>query len=379
MDAPHLSPCTQAPSARRLRALRTGATLALAVLLSAACDVIEEPEAPEPEPRPVKTLKLEAPDQLAERRFTGRIQSQHRAWVSFRVGGELEAMHADVGDHVEAGAVLAELDDEDYAREVEELEARLEAAKARHAFAATEYLRAASLVEEEAITRSEYDQAARQRDEARAEAASLRAGLALARDQLAYTRLEAPFDGAIAERRFDPHEAVPPQEPVFMLEDLEQLEVEVGIPEELMAFRDRIRDVRIRVPALDAVYPGLLRTVGVDIMPERQTYPIRAGITEPDEALLPGMTAEVILEADLSPDEHFRIPLTAVHEHDGERKVWIRDSDGQVYRRAVEIAALDRDSALVHSGLEAGDEVVTAGVHHLQPGQPTRRLEPEGP
>ncbi|ABM63056.1 efflux RND transporter periplasmic adaptor subunit [Halorhodospira halophila] len=359
--------------------LRAAVLLVSALALATGCTDHGAEEPPDQRPRPVQTLILEDPDQLAERRFTSRVAAQNRAWVSFRVGGELEGVHAEVGDRVAAGERLAELDDSDHVREVDELEAQLEAARARQAYAATEYLRAAQLVEEEAITQSEYDQAARQRDEAQAEAASLQAGLALARDRLAYTRLRAPFDGAVAERRFDTHEAVPPQEPVYLLEDLSQLEVEVGIPEEFMVYRDHLQQVQVRIPALDAVYPGRIRTVGVDVLPERQTYPVQVALTEPGEQLLPGMTAEVIFHAEMDPSEGFRIPLTALHEHDNEHQVWLRGDDGTVRRQAVELIALDRRSALVADGLETGDEVVTAGVHHLAEGQPTRRMDPEAP
>ncbi len=361
--------------------LSTRAALLIAggLALLAGCTDPGTEEPPEEQPRPVQTLVLDEPDRLAERRFTGRIEARHRAWVSFRVGGELESVHAEIGDRVAAGERLAELDDTDHAREVDELQAQLEAAQAREAYAATEYLRAAELVEEEAITRSEYDQAARQRDEARAEAASLQAGLALARDRLAYTRLRAPFDGAIAERRFDAHEAVPPQEPVYLLEDLSQLELEVGIPEEFRIYEDRLRHVEVRVPALDAVFPGRIRTVGIDVLPERQTYPVQVALADPDDRVLPGMTAEAVFQADLGPGEGFRVPLTALHEHDGEPRVWLRDDDGRVQRQRVELLALDRDSALIGDGLDSGDEVVTAGVHHLAEGQPTRRMDPEAP
>ncbi|MCG5538122.1 efflux RND transporter periplasmic adaptor subunit [Halorhodospira sp. 9622] len=367
---PHHAP---APLLRTVTLLVTG----LALVTGCGDPGTEQP--PEERPRPVQTLVLEDPGRLAERRFTGRVEAQHRAWVSFRVGGELDTIHADVGDRVAAGERLAELDDSDHAREVEELEAQLEAARARQAYAATEYLRAAQLVEEEAITQSEYDQAARQRDEARAEAASLQAGLALARDRLAYTRLRAPFEGAVAERRFDAYEAVPPQEPVYLLEDLSQLEVEVGIPEEFMVYREHLQQVQVHVPALNAVFPGRIRTVGVDVLPERQTYPVQVTLADPDDRVLPGMTAEAVFRADLGPGEGFRVPLTAVHKHDGEPHVWLRGEDHRVRRQAVELLALDRGSALVGDGLETGDEVVTAGVHHLAEGQPTRRMDAEAP
>lgn len=351
------------------------------ILLAATLAACSDPDADEPtteQPRPVATLVLDDPDRLAERRFTSRIEARHRAWVSFRVDGELERVDSEVGDTVAAGEELARLDDEDYAKEVTEIEAQLEAARAREAFTATDYLRAAQLVAEGAIPESEYDRAAQQRDEARAEAASLQTRLERAQDQFDYTRLEAPFGGVVAERRFDAGEAVSAGEPVFLLEDLSSLEAEIAIPEELMAYRDHLHEVVVRVPAVDDTYPATVRTVGVDILPERQTYPVVVTLTDTGDEVLPGMTAEVIVRADPDLGLGLRVPLTAVYEHNGEPHVWLRDADGRVQRQAVDIAALDGRSALIAEGLSPGDEVVTAGVHHLREGQPTRRMDREG-
>lgn len=368
----------QRPPDRRVDRWTTLALgLALGVALAACTDPGTE-EPPAEQPRPVQTLTLEDPDRLAGRSFTSRVEAQHRAWVSFRVGGELDAVHADVGDTVAAGEELARLDDDDYAREVAELEARLEGARAREAYAATEYLRAEELVEDGVITESEYDQAARRRDEARADTASLRAGLALAQNQLRYTRLKAPFGGVIAERRFEPGEAVTAGDPVFLVEDLSQLEAVIGIPEELMVYRNHLHDVRVRIPALGTTYPASVRTVGVDIPPERQTYPVVVTLEDTEGEVMPGMTAEVIVRADPDLGRGLRVPLTALHEHEGEPHVWLRDADGDARRQRVAIAALDGRSALIKEGLAPGDEVVTAGVHHLREGQPTRRMDREG-
>ncbi|BAU56838.2 efflux RND transporter periplasmic adaptor subunit [Halorhodospira halochloris] len=344
-----------------------------------ACDVgVEEPH--QQLPRPVKTITLEAPDQLAERRFTGRTRATDRAWLAFRVGGEIDKLEVDTGDRVTEGDLLARLDQRDFRNEVDELEATLLAAQARLAHARAEHSRAADLVEEQAISRSEYDQAQRQRQEAEADIASLRARLSHARNRLEYTELRAPFDGAVAERRFEKHEPVQPQEPVFFLENLQHIEIEVGIPEEFMLYRERIEEITVRIPALgkETSYPARLESVGVDILPERQTYPVRVVVEEHDERLLPGMTAEVIFHADMGPGDGFRLPLAAVFEHNGEPSVWLRDAEqGSVSRQSIEAIGFDRDRVVVGAGLEAGDEVVVAGVDHLREGQKTRRLGEE--
>ncbi|WP_242464537.1 efflux RND transporter periplasmic adaptor subunit [Halorhodospira abdelmalekii] len=377
-----------APGIAAIRpALFSGGALLTLLLLGALLSGCEQEQGePAPaSPRPVKTLILDDPTALVERRFTGRTEAAQRAWVAFRVGGEIVELTADIGDRVEAGALLGRLDPRDFRHEVAELDSTLEAATARRAHARAEYRRAAELFADGAISHSEYDRTARQREEAEADVTALRARLAHARDRLADTELRAPFAGAIAARRFEPEEAVQPQEPVFLLENLERLEVEVGLPEELIGYREQIEQIVVRIPALDgAKFPGELQRVATGLLPERQTYPVRIAIQggdEGDERLLPGMTAEVIFGADLhQATDRFRLPPAALFEYDGAPHVWLRDpEEGRVARQRVEVIAFDRDRVVVGGGLEAGDEVVVAGVAHLRPDQPTRRLPAEGP
>ena len=365
---------------KQRRTLLSLLTVLIAAVSISACEVgVEEPH--EKRPRPVKTVTLESPDHLAERRFTGRTRAAERAWLAFRVGGEINKIAVETGDRVTTGDLLARLDQSDFRNRVDELEATLAAAQARLAHVRAEHARATKLVEENAISRSEFDQAERQLQEAEADLASLRARLTQARNRLEYTELRAPFGGAVAERRSEPYEPVQPQEPVLLLENLEQIEVEVGIPEELMLYRDRVEEITVHIPALgeDNTYSATLASVGVDVLPERQTYPVRVVIEEDAKRLLPGMTAEVIFRAALRPDKGFHLPLAAVFAHEGEPNVWLRDPEqGTVSRHRIDVAGFEGDRIVVGSGLQTGDEVVVAGVGYLRDGQKTRRLEPEG-
>lgn len=354
------------------------AILIMAIGISACQGGVQEP--PRELPRPVKTITLQSPESLAERRFSGRTKAAEQAWLAFRVGGEIDRLAVDTGDRVAQGDLLARLDQRDFRNQVDELEAARKATQARLAHARAEHSRAKGLVTEQAISRSEYDQAQRRLQEAKAELDSLQARLAHARDRLTYTELRAPFDGAVAKRRFEPYEPVKPQEPVFLLENLERIEVEVGIPEELILYRERIKEIEAHIPALDtdATFAAKLDSVGIDILPQHQTYPVSVIITENDPRLLPGMTAEVIFKADLRAGEGFRLPLSAVFEHEGEPSVWLRRPEqGTVTRQPIETLGFNGDRVVIGAGLKTGDQVVVAGVDYLQEGQKTRRLGEE--
>ena len=72
-----------------------------------------------------------------------------------------------------------------------------------------------------------------------------------------------------------------------------------------------------------------------------------------------------------------RLPLTAVLDEQGRHAVWVLDGKTlRVKKRAVTLAGIDSQTVTVASGLQAGETVVTAGVHLLRDGMRVRRLDP---
>lgn len=415
--------------------------LPLALLLGGCTD--DPGESPEPE-RPVKLVTVGEQDALVQRRFSGRTQAAERSWLAFRVGGVVEAVDVERGDRVEQGERLARLDPRDFERRVRELEgalvearaeqlmlergareeerrqleAALEATEAREEQAESEYRRVARMREDGHVSQSEYDRARRSLREAAADRRSAREALAIARaggreeereaargrisrlqaqldqarDALGDSELKAPFTGFVAERDLEPHEPVQAHHPVILFEDLDAIEVEVGVPEGLLAWRDRLEAVEVRIPALGgARFAAHIRSVGVDVLPGRQTYPVKVRLEPPHpltlpatavapDRVLPGMTAEVMFRARPQSGEGIMLPPSALVEHDGRHAVWVRDpEDGRVAPRQVEVLGTDSLGVRVQGDLEPGDEVVSAGAGQLREGQRTRRFNDDVP
>lgn len=415
--------------------------LILALVLTGCGEGPSEPPAPE---RPVKLVTVSERDTLIERRFSGRTQAAERAWLAFRVGGVVESVAVERGERVDEGDLLARLDPRDFQRRVRELEgglvearaeqlmlergareeerrqleARLEAAGAREEQAESEYRRVARMRDDGHVSQSEYDRARRalreaaadrrsaqealtiaraggreeEREAARGRIRRIEAQLEQARDALEDSELRAPFTGYVAERDLERHEPVQAHHPVVLFEDLESIEIEVGIPEGLLAWRDRLEAVEVRIPALDdARFCASIRSVGVDVLPGRQTYPVKVRLETPDpltlpataldpDRVLPGMTAEVAFRARPEPGVGVVLPPSALVEHAEGYAVWVRDpEDGRVAPRQVEVLGADGRGVRVQGDLEPGDEVVSAGAGRLREGQRTRRFNDEAP
>lgn len=130
--------------------------------------------------------------------------------------------------------------------------------------------------------------------------AQARLELAAAERDLAACGIEAPFDGKVVDARVDESEWANRGSPVLLLVDDAVVRARFFLPEERFA-RLRVGDaVRVRVPAVDAVVPGVVGRVGVVFDPASRTVDVWADVDNADDLLRAGMTVEVLWPVDES-------------------------------------------------------------------------------
>lgn len=387
--------------------------------------------------RPVKTILVRGAEDSSQRSFTGKAEASEKAAIAFRVAGKVETVNVKMGDRVVRDQVLATLDPRDFkfncdalennlkeakanlqtlqtgarAEDIASLKAALQAAEARVVEASKTYARMKRLLAEGMVTQANYDSAlaaweqataARETaaqnlakgraggrkeeiDAANALVLSLQAKLETARAALDDTILRAPFDGVISERRIEPFEQVTPQTLVFSIENHSLIEIHVGIPEDYIFMRNRIAGVTIQArfePLKDKLFPARLKEIGVNANTDSHTYKTTVIVDNPNDEILPGMTAEVIFHIALKETPiagMMWIPLTAIFEDNGTTWVWIVDPQThRVHMKSVEIGSPESQFIPVKGDIQAGDILVTAGVHYLQEGQEVRVISEEG-
>ncbi|PSF07992.1 hypothetical protein C7H08_11390 [Marinobacter halophilus] len=353
-------------------------SLFLLVLFVSGCD--QGTPVAEDVVRPAKMTVLTEASSIAARRFSGRAEAAERSALAFRVPGRVEAVYFDVGDEVVDGDLLAELDARDFRLKVQELESQLASANAALEEAGKNYRRAEELVERGVISQSEFDRLEGSFRRARGQRDAALEGLETARAALADTRLTAPFTGVVNRRMVEPFEQASPQQPQFVIDDISRIEVTVAVPESLIRFRNRLDHVDVFFPALsDSAFSARVRSVGLDVAPDSQAYPVRVTIENSDRALLPGMTAEVSFQASLANtawEGSFLVPITSLFEREGESRIWVWDADSrEVSSRVVEVQSLEPEAVRVTGDLETGMRVITAGAQHLREGQRVRKLD----
>lgn len=346
----------------------------VAILLSlAACD--RETPAPEEIIRPVRFEQVFFSGGQRTRTFTGVAQAGQQIDLSFKIGGTVQRVVVKMGDAVQAGEVLAELDPKDTILQMEEAEASLRRQQADARNADANYQRIEALYESNNTSISELDAARAKAETARAAVRSAQKGYELAKRQARYTRLSSPVDGAVAEKRISENENVQAGQTVLVLSAGTRPEVQVSIPEVLIAKVKEGDTVQVKFDALPGEsFPAAVREVGISATGGGATYPVTVRLLGQNEDIRPGMAAEVaFLFGDRDDRLRILVPAKAIGEDiHGKYAFVVEPSEnglGIAKRVKVTSGALTRDGLEIFEGVRDGDYLITAGVHKLLDGQ----------
>jgi RND family efflux transporter MFP subunit len=351
--------------------------LALSLLLTSCGKEQEVEEAI----RPVRFEKIYATGGSRIRTFSGTIQAGVESKLSFKVTGTVQRVAAKVGDEASQGQLLVQLDDSDYRLRVQEAEAALAQAKAQERNAKSSYERVQALYENRNASKQDLDAARADRESATAQVESTGKRLELARLQVNYTRLKAPFDGSVAEVLVDVNENVSPGVPVVTLTAGGRPEVVVSVPEMLIAQVETGGPASVTCDALPGkTMEATVTEVGVTSTGFATTFPVTVRLSEDEGGIRPGMAAEVSFRFEAAgTQERTIVPAVAVGEDRDGRFVFIiepleEDGFGVARRRGVTVGELTPEGLEILEGVEEDELVITAGVSRIADGQKVKLL-----
>jgi RND family efflux transporter MFP subunit len=369
-DFRHLSQVSEDHMSAPKPGLAAFAALALLPLL-AACQDYAASAALKPE-RPVQVQRVAFAGEEATREFVGVVRARHETDLAFRVAGKIVARTVNVGDRVHAGDVVARLDAQDLSLQVQSAEAELAAATSNLAQTSSDLDRYTTLKNRGYASVAEFDRKKAAKDEAEGRLERARRALDIARNQLAYAELKADVDGVITATLAEPGQVVAIGQPVARLAHRGEKEAVVALPESWLAeARQSKATVRLWSDP-DRRFQARLRELSPQADAATRTFAARFTILDADASVALGMTATVMLARD--GDAVAKLPLGAVINRGTGPLVYVVE-DGTLARRPVTISSVTEDAVIVTSGVNAGDQVVTLGVHKLDPGTKVRTVE----
>ncbi|HEX3131298.1 MAG TPA: efflux RND transporter periplasmic adaptor subunit [Thermoanaerobaculia bacterium] len=326
---------------------------------------------------------------------SGYVTARRQATVSSKVTGKVTEIHVEEGMKVQAGQVLARLDDSTARRQLSLAEAQT--SSARHALQETEVRlkearlnqkRMRDLLKEGVTTQSQLDAADAETDSFAARLEVLRQDIEVAQRQAELYRqslddlvIRAPFTGVAISKDAQPGEMISPvsagggftRTGICTLVDMASLEIEVDVNE---AYINRVRNGQRAVAVLDAYPDWQIPAKVITTIPaadrQKATVKVRLAFDQLDPRILPDMGVKVSFLSDEKemPAAEVKpkvlVPKAAVRGDD-QPYVFIVQGD-KVERRAIRTAPATGEDVAVVSGLSGGEEVVIEGPEQLADG-----------
>ena len=354
------------------------------VSLLAACGD-KKPAAPgpgagAPPPANVATISI-APEQVANvTELPGRIDAIRNAEVRARVGGIVQKRVFNEGSEVRVGATLYQIDPAPFQAAVSNAEATLARAEANLGQANTRLNRYRSLVDTNAISKQEFDDAQSAQKLAAADVAAAKASLDTAKLNLSYSTITAPITGRIGRTLVTEGALVTANDPTALaiIQQLDPIYVTLTQSSvEMAQLREKVSQsghggvkTKLTLVTEDGKpYPheGQLLFSEATVDPSSSSVILRAQFPNRERTLLPGMYVRVRLEQGVRPNT-ITVPQQAVMRTADGSMVMTVDAEGKVAPRPVKTGGAYGTSWIVTSGLKEGDQVIVEGLQKAKPG-----------
>ena len=356
---------------------KTVLSLAATAVLLVACSRSAPPEEPV---RSVKVLEVAGAALLFRHEYAGEVRAQVESRLGFRVGGKLIKRQAELGQHVVAGQVLAQLDPQDYRLAADAARAQVAAATTSRDLAAADYRRYKELKEQNFISGAELERRDSTLKSAQAQLQQAQSQLAVQGNQADYAVLTAAVSGVVTAIDAEPGQVVAAGAPVLRIAADGVRDVVFAVPEDKVAAIKVGAPVTLRVWAQSADLSGKVREVAASSDPVTRTFLVKVAVDAKEPPPLGATVNVTVPDAGPARAAVIKLPTSALRQEGQTTAVWLLDKATMTLRsQPIQIATVDGNDAVVAAGLEPGMLVVSAGVHVLTAGQKVSIYKPNVP
>lgn len=289
--------------------------------------------------------------------YPAKTEAMNKTDLSFKVAGTIAQVLVKEGDHVNAGQVIARLDDRDYRTQLRATEAEYSQVKA-------ECERVMAMHKERAVSDNNYDKA-------RYGLQQITEKLTHHRNQLSDCVICAPFSGYVEDVYKQAKEITGPGLPVLSVYSSKGVDVVINIPERAYAQRKQAATYTATFNSIPGkTFPLVVRSVAA-MANDNHLYEMRLSLRESVADITPGMTAMVEVEQKQVVNEGVKIPTGAVWAEGQKSFVYAYDKkNSTVKKKEVKVERVENDgNVFISTGLQGCSQIVASGVHHLTDGQ----------
>ena len=284
-------------------------------------------------------------DQLEE--FTATVEAQVKNNIAPQTPFRIKQTYVEVGDHVKAGQLLAEMD-----------ATNLQQAKIQLDNQETEFNRINELYKVGGTSKSSWD----------AQKTTVEVARTAYKNLVENTKLLSPISGVVTARNYDSGDMYSGAAPIFTIEKIRPVKLKVNVSESLFTKVKKGKKVDVRLDVYgQEVFQGVISLVYPTIDPATRTFPVEIKIQNADERVRPGMFSRVTMnfgtmQRVVAPDRAIVKQAGA-----GDRYIYVY-RDGKVAYQLVKIGRRLGNKYEIISGVEDGDQVVITGQTRLTNG-----------
>lgn len=325
--------------------------------------------------RPVKYSEVAFLGGDKVRSFSGTARTEKIINLSFRSNGIITKLDMKLGQKVNKGQLLGNLDNVSARLNYESALESKNSSESQMNTAKLALNRMRILYEKGSSSLSDYEAAKNSYRTAVASFESSKRSVAIQQDQIRFGYLYASENGVIASVSSEVDENVSSGQVVGVLNAGTDIEITLGLPESIINLVNKDMKVKVSFTAIpDKTFNAIITEVAPAIDRNTSTYPITIIVTDSDERIKSGMSANVLFEfADKDTTEDILVvPAHAVGEDGNGRFVFLIEGDtskANVKKQIITIGNLTAQGFEVITGLKVGQKIATAGLQTLLDGQ----------
>ena len=337
---------------------------------------------PPPAEEPVRAVKLLTVGESAYGsgyEYAADVRPRVESRLGFRVAGKITRRAVELGQRVQAGQLLAQVDATDYQLAADAARAQVSSATTQRDLAAADLKRFQGLRDQGFISAAEIERRTAQLKAAQATLDQARAQLSSQGHQAGYTQLLADAPGVVTGIEAEVGQVVSAGTPVVRVAQDGPRDVVFAVPEDRVAGVRAGQLVDVRAWASDVRWTGTVREVAASADPVTRTFTVKVALAGDAPPL--GATVYVLpRHSGAQGAPVIKLPTSALRQAGQGSAVWVFDAaSGTVQSQPVEVATADGNEVVITAGLKPGMQVVATGVHVLSPGQKVSVYKPNMP
>jgi multidrug efflux system membrane fusion protein len=314
----------------------------------------------------------------------GTVQALNTVTVNPRVDGELKDVKFTEGQDVEAGMVLAQIDDAPYRAQWEQAMAKKGQDEALLENARRDLERNADLIEKKVISPQQYETQKALVAQLDATVKADEAAVKNTKVQLDYSTVISPLAGRVGMRLIDKGNVVHASDTrgLVVITQIQPISLVFTLPAQNLGEiqKEKKRGAELEVLAVDRdnktlMDSGTLTVIDNQIDTATGTIMLKATFPNRDLQLWPGQFANARLLLTVR-KQGIVVPASVVQRGPNGAYAFVIKDDLTVEMRPVTVTRIERDEALIEDGLQAGERVVVDGQYKLQPGSKVKIPEP---